>query len=164
MIRIEPMSADHWPAVREIYRQGIETGVATFETEVPDWETWDESHIDHSRLVARNEEQVLGWAALSPVSDRCVYGGVAEVSVYVGENARGQGLGTRLLNALIEASEDNGIWTLQAGIFPENEASLRIHEQCGFRVVGKREKLGRLDGEWKDVLLMERRSDLVGTG
>ena len=162
MVKIKPMREAHWPSVREIYRQGIDTGSATFETEVPEWDDWSKGHLTHCRLVASEGGRLRGWAALSPVSDRCVYGGVAEVSVYVEESARGRGIGTRLLNALIDESEKNGIWTLQAGIFPENEASVRVHERCGFRVVGRREKLGKRDGVWKDVLLLERRSEAVG--
>jgi L-amino acid N-acyltransferase YncA len=163
-IRIEPMREADWPAVAEVYRQGIESGHATFETEVPSREAWDAGHLEVGRLVAREADRVLGWAALSPVSDRCVYGGVAEVSVYVDAAARGRGIGRRLLEALVEASEEAGIWTLQAGIFPENEASLAIHRSCGFRVVGRRERLGRLAGEWRDVILLERRSASVGVG
>lgn len=148
--------------VLEIYAEGIATGDATFETEVPGWEAWDRSHLDACRLVAEEDGRVVGWAALSPVSDRCVYGGVAEVSVYVGAGVRGRGVGTGLLGALVESSEEEGIWTLQAGIFPENEGSVDLHRRCGFRVVGRREKLGELGGRWRDVLLMERRSDVVG--
>ncbi|HKY59681.1 MAG TPA: GNAT family N-acetyltransferase [Gemmatimonadota bacterium] len=151
-----------WPAVAEIYGQGIETGDATFETRIPTWEGWDASHLSAPRLVARHGDRVLGWAALSPVSERCVYGGVAEVSVYVAAGARGRGLGRRLLDALVEASEEVGIWTLQAGVFPENEGSLAVHRRCGFRVVGRRERLGRLGGQWRDVILLERRSPRVG--
>lgn len=161
-IRVEPMAETDWSAVAEIYRQGIESGDATFETKVPSREVWDAAHLAAGRLVAREGDRVLGWAALSPVSDRCAYGGVAEVSVYVDRDARGRGLGRRLLDALVEASEKAGIWTLQAGIFPENEASLAIHRRCGFRVVGRRERLGRLAGEWRDVILLERRSGSVG--
>lgn len=161
-IRVEPMTQDDWPAVADIYRQGIESGDATFETAVPSREAWDALHLAAGRLVAREGGRVLGWAALSPVSDRCAYGGVAEVSVYVDAAARGRGLGRRLLKALVEASEEAGIWTLQAGIFPENEASLAIHRRCGFRVVGRRERLGRLAGVWRDVILLERRSGSVG--
>lgn len=163
-IRIEPMREVDWPAVADIYRQGIESGHATFETEAPSQEAWDAGHLEAARLVAREADRVLAWAALSPVSDRCVYGGVAEVSVYVEAAARGRGIGRRLLEALVEASEEAGIWTLQAGIFPENEASLVIHRSCGFRVVGRRERLGRLAGEWRDVILLERRSGSVGVG
>lgn len=161
-IQVGPMTQDDWPAVADIYRQGIESGDATFETAVPSREAWDALHLAAGRLVAREGDRVLGWAALSPVSDRCAYGGVAEVSVYVDAAARGRGLGRRLLEALVEASEEAGIWTLQAGIFPENEASLAIHRRCGFRVVGRRERLGRLAGIWRDVILLERRSGSVG--
>ncbi|MGH7550399.1 MAG: GNAT family N-acetyltransferase [Gemmatimonadota bacterium] len=161
-IRIEPMREADWPAVADIYRQGIESGHATFETEVPAPQVWDAGHLRAGRLVAREEDRVLGWAALSTVSDRCVYGGVAEVSVYVDGGARGKGIGRRLLEALIVASEEAEVWTLQAGIFPENEVSLAIHRSCGFRVVGRRERLGRLAGEWRDVILLERRSGSVG--
>jgi phosphinothricin acetyltransferase len=161
-IAVEPMRASDWPAVAGIYQQGIDTGDATFETRVPSWEAWDAGHLNAARLVAREEGRVVGWAALSPVSDRCVYGGVAEVSVYVAGAARGRGIGRRLLEALAVASEEAGIWTLQAGIFPENEASLAIHRSCGFRVVGRRERLGRLAGEWRDVILLERRSRSIG--
>ena len=160
--RIEPMRDTDWPVVADIYRQGIESGHATFETGVPSREAWDAGHLEAGRLVARETDRVVGWAALSLVSDRCVYGGVAEVSVYVDGDARGRGIGRRLLVALVEASEQAGIWTLQAGIFPENEASLAIHRSCGFRVVGRRERLGHLGGEWRDVILLERRSGLVG--
>ncbi|HET6341870.1 MAG TPA: GNAT family N-acetyltransferase [Gemmatimonadota bacterium] len=162
-IRIEPMRESDWPAVADVYRQGIVSGHATFETDVPSREAWDSSHLRAPRLVAREADRLLGWAALSPVSDRCVYGGVAEVSVYVDGAARGRGIGRRLLESLVQASEEAGIWTLQAGIFPENEASLAIHRSCGFRVVGRRERLGRLAGEWRDVILLERRSTRVGT-
>ena len=148
--------------MRTIYEEGIATGDATFETEAPGWESWDANHLDGCRLVAEREGRVVGWAALAPVSGRCVYGGVAEVSVYVDAAARGGGIGLRLLNALVESSERVGLWTLQAGIFSENVASLRIHERAGFRHVGRRERLGRLDGRWRDVLLLERRSPLRG--
>lgn len=162
MVRIESMRDGDWPAVAGIYRQGIETGHATFEIEVPSREAWNGAHLTSGRLVAREGDRVLGWAALAPVSERCVYGGVAEVSVYVAGQARGRGIGRRLLEALVAASEEAGIWTLQAGIFPENEASLAIHRSCGFRMVGRRERLGRLAGEWRDVILLERRSPRVG--
>lgn len=162
-IEIAAMTADHWPEVADIYRQGIETGLATFETEVPGWEEWDKSHLPHCRLIALDKKRkILGWGGLSPVSDRCVYGGVAEVSIYVSEAARGRRVGTKLLSKLVKVSETNGIWTLQAGIFAENKASIKLHEKCGFRIVGRREKLGQLHGEWKDVILMERRSERVG--
>ncbi|HKJ68124.1 MAG TPA: GNAT family N-acetyltransferase [bacterium] len=162
-IRIEPMTPDDWEMVRKIYREGIDTGQATFETEVPDWETWDTQHLKKCRLVARSREFILGWAALSPISERCIYGGVAEVSIYVAATARGKGVGKQLLQALIAASERVGIWTLQAGVFPENQPSLALCKSCGFRLVGYRERIGRLHGQWRDVLLLERRSQVVGT-
>jgi len=151
-----------WEAVRSIYEEGIATGNATVEMEAPGWEEWDGSHLDYSRLVARVEGKVVGWAALSPVLTRCAYSGVAGVSVYVATSARGQGIGRALLRALVEESERAGIWTLQARIFPENVASVALHESCGFRTVGVRERLGKLNGVWRDVVLMERRSKIVG--
>ncbi|HYP51918.1 MAG TPA: GNAT family N-acetyltransferase [Pyrinomonadaceae bacterium] len=162
--RIVPMAAEHWERVRAVYLEGIATGQATFETDAPAWEAWDKSHLKHSRLVAVDGETVKGWAALSPVSDRCVYGGVAEVSVYVGRSHRGVGLGRALLAALVESSEREGVWTLQAGVFPENAASVRVHEACGFRVVGRRERIGKRAGVWRDTLLLERRSRVAGAG
>lgn len=159
---IVPLEAEHWDEVARIYAEGIATGNATFETEVPSWEQWDASHLADHRLVALRAGEVAGWAALSPVSDRCVYGGVAEESVYVAGEARGQGVGRELLEALIAGSEAAGIWTIQTGIFPENEASVRLHERVGFRIVGIRERLGRHNGVWRDVLLLERRSPNVG--
>lgn len=162
-IPIEAMTAADWPDVRRIYAEGIATGDATMETEPPPWDAWDKAHRPDSRLLAREGGRVLGWAALSRVSERCAYGGVAEVSVYVAEDARGRGVGRRLLEELVRASEEAGIWTLQAGIFPENTASLAIHSRCGFRVVGVRERLGKLGSSWRDVTLLERRSPRVGT-
>ena len=161
-MEITVLRPDHWEEVRVIYAEGIATGEATFETETPSWETWDAGHLNEGRLVAREGGQVVGWAALSPVSDRCAYKGVAEVSVYVGAEHQGKGVGGALLEALIEESEKHGIWTLQAGVFPENAASVRLHTRRGFRKVGVRERLGRVDGCWRDVLLLERRSGLVG--
>lgn len=162
-LRVRPLTRDDWDRVKAIYAEGIATGLATFETELPDWESWDGSHLSEPRVVAEAGEEVVGWAALSPVSDRCAHGGVAEVSVYVDPDHRGRGVGGRLLGRLVEESEEAGYWTLQAGIFPENEASVRLHEKHGFRTVGRRERLGRgRDGEWRDVLLLERRSDRVG--
>jgi L-amino acid N-acyltransferase YncA len=160
---IEEMLAQHWDGVRAVYLEGIATGQATFEREAPAWESWDKSHLPFARLVAHCEEASAGWAALSPVSSRKVYAGVAEVSVYVGSEFRGRGLGRTLLEALIRASELNGIWTLQAGIFPENSASVALHLACGFREVGRRERIGRLEGRWRDTVLLERRSRVVGT-
>ena len=147
-----------WPEVARIYGDGIETGDATFETEVPPWEAWDAAHLPEHRLVAERDGAVLAWAALTPVSDRCCYAGVADVSIYVAPEARGRGVGRELLERLVADSEAGGIWTLQAGIFPENLASVALHRRCGFRVVGRRERLGQLRGEWRDVLLLERRS------
>ena len=160
-LAIAALLPEHWGDVARIYADGIASGDATFETEVPDWEGWDSSHLPGHRLIAEADVHRVGWAALVPVSGRCVYGGVAEVSVYVAADARGHGVGTALLAALIASSEAGGLWTLQAGIFPENEASVRLHERAGFRLVGRRERLGRLRGEWRDVLLLERRSQVV---
>ncbi|WP_343487204.1 N-acetyltransferase family protein [Allomuricauda sp. d1] len=157
------MKADDWPEVAGIYAEGIATGFATFESEVPEYKSWDVAHIKACRLIAKENNKILGWAALSPVSGRCVYGGVAEVSVYVGENARGKGIGKALMQRLISDSEEEGYWTLQSGIFPENKGSIKLHEQVGFRYIGKRERVGKtLDGIWKDNLLFERRSKIVG--
>jgi L-amino acid N-acyltransferase YncA len=151
-----------WPQVRRIYLEGVATGNGTFETKAPDWERWDAGHRRDCRLAARDGKKVLGWAALSSVSARRVYCGVAEVSVYVAAAARGQGVGRALLEALIRDSEAAGIWTLQAGIFPENAASLALHRACGFRLVGLRERIGQSNGIWRDVCLLERRSPSVG--
>lgn len=161
-LAIRPMTAEDWPAVRRIYGDGIATGNATFATELPDWQKWDSSHRPDCRVVASDGEEILGWAALGPVSARQVYAGVAEVSVYVAAPARGAGVGKALLQALIEESEQLGIWTLQAGIFPENTASVSLHKSLGFRQVGVREKLGKLGNQWRDVLLFERRSSIAG--
>ncbi|MBP6016937.1 MAG: N-acetyltransferase [Candidatus Promineofilum sp.] len=155
------MLAADWPAVRTIYEEGIATGQATFETAAPEWAAWDAARLTAGRLVARRHG-VVGWAALSPVSSRAVYCGVAEVSIYVAATVRGQGIGRALLAALIESSETAGLWTLQAGIFPENEASVALHLACGFRIVGRRERLGLHHGLWRDSLLLERRSSRVG--
>ena len=151
-----------WPRVATIYKEGIETGHATFETDIPTWEQWDQSHLASCRIVAVQNDEVIAWAALSPVSSRCVYGGVGEVSVYVGTGYSGQQIGSTLLQRLVAASEVEGIWTLQAGIFPENIASVKIHEKNGFRQVGLREKIGKQYGVWRDTVLMERRSEKVG--
>jgi L-amino acid N-acyltransferase YncA len=161
-IAIAALTPADWDDVRRIYAEGIATGNATLETETPSWEKWDRGHRADARFVAREGERIVGWAALSPVSERCVYEGVAEVSVYVASDARGRGVGRRLLDELVRSSEGAGIWTLQAGIFPENAASIALHEKCGFRIVGAREKLGRLRGRWRDVVLLERRSARVG--
>ena len=161
-MKIDYMKKEDWEAVRAIYEEGIATGDATFEIAVPDWDTWDHLHLAECRLVARDDERIFGWAALSPVSQREVYGGVAEVSVYVASAERGRGIGNFILEALVKDSEEKGIWTLQAGIFPENAASIDLHKKFGFREVGKRQKIGRLRGVWRDVILMERRSEFVG--
>jgi L-amino acid N-acyltransferase YncA len=160
--QILPLSAADWPAVRAIYEQGIATGNATFEKSAPAWDSWDAAHLPHCRLVAHAAGEVSAWAALSPVSSRCVYAGVAETSIYVAARARGRGIGRALLSALVEASERANIWTLQAGIFPENAASLELFRKAGFRVLGTRERLGQMDGRWRDVVLMERRSQIAG--
>jgi L-amino acid N-acyltransferase YncA len=154
------LEADDWTAVREIYRQGIRGGLATFEVEAPSWKDWEAAHHAEHRLVAEMGDRVVGWAALAPVSTRRVYAGVAEDSVYVSAESQGQGIGGALLSALVAGAETAGIWTVEAGIFPENGASVAVHQRCGFRIVGVREKLGRRDGLWRDVLLLERRSAL----
>jgi L-amino acid N-acyltransferase YncA len=162
-LSIEQMRAEDWPAARAIYLEGIATGNATFEQTAPEWEAWDAGHLATARIVARSDAgDVLGWAALRAVSSRCVYAGVAEVSVYVAESARGVGVGKKLLERLIAESEADGFWTLQSGIFPENVASIRLHERAGFRIVGRRERLGQMNGRWRDVVVMERRSAITG--
>jgi L-amino acid N-acyltransferase YncA len=161
-IDVRDMRSRDWPVVASIYEQGIRAGNATFETSVPTWTEWNAAHLADHRLVATSGNDIVGWAALSPVSGRCVYAGVAEDSVYVAESARGSGIGHLLLSELIAGGEAAGIWTIQAGIFPENRASLRLHHACGFRTVGLRERIGKLVGEWRDVLLLERRSRVIG--
>jgi L-amino acid N-acyltransferase YncA len=160
--QIRHMADTDWPEVRRIYLEGISTGNATFEVEAPSWDRWDAVHLRDCRLVACDGAAVLGWAVLSRVSARRVYAGVMEVSVYVSESARGNGVGKALMTALIEASERAGIWTLQAGIFPENVASIKLHKSCGFREIGRRERVGKMGDRWRDVVLMERRSKDVG--
>lgn len=156
------MLAEDWPSVANIYEEGIATGIATFETKVPTFEDWDNAHMANCRFVAKKDDLTMGWVALSPVSSRCVYGGVAEVSVYIGKKSRGKGIGRLLLEHLIKASEKEGIWTLQSGIFPSNIGSIRVHEAVGFRRIGKRERIGKLNGHWIDNILFERRSKVVG--
>ena len=156
------MLPKHWEAVKKIYEEGIATGNATFQTAAPSWDEWNTSHAAKPRLVAMEADAVLGWAAITPVSGRCVYAGVGEVSVYVSAIARGKGVGKQLLQALIDASETENYWTLQAGIFPENAASLAIHQSCGFRIVGTREKIGKMNGTWRDTVLLEKRSTRTG--
>lgn len=159
---IQNLEPARYPAVKKIYEEGIATGNATFQSEAPSWDEWNNSHLQHSHLVAIENDEALGWAALTPVSGRCVYAGVAEVSVYVSVNARGKGIGKLLLKKLIEDSEKHNIWTLQAGVFPENSSSLKIHEATGFRKIGLREKIGKMKGVWRDTVLLERRSSVVG--
>ena len=161
-ITVDNMTEADWPAVATILGEGIATGHARFEDTVPTWDEFDSTYLSVCRLVARADAGVLGWVALGAISHRAVHAGVADVSIYIKASARGQGLGTTLLKAVIEQSEQAGIWTLQAGIFPENAASLSLHRQCGFRVVGLRERLGQMHGRWRDVVLMERRSTTVG--
>lgn len=161
-IIVRPFQTKDWPAVQAIYQQGIDTKNATFEGKVKTWEEWNRGTRPDCRLVALLASEIAGWATLSPVSSRAVYTGVAEVSIYVAALHQGQGIGARLLTALIDASEQAGLWTLQAGIFPENVASIELHKKCGFRVVGLRGKLGQMDGVWRDVVLLERRSQIVG--
>jgi L-amino acid N-acyltransferase YncA len=161
-VTLDRRNPEDWEAVRAVYLEGIATGNATFETDAPSWDKWDSDHLRDCRLVARKGGQIVGWAALSPVSGRCVYAGVATVSIYVTASERGEGVGKALLCALIEESERKGLWTLEAGILPENEASIALHKACGFRGVGRRERIGQLNGVWKDVTLVERRSKVVG--
>jgi phosphinothricin acetyltransferase len=161
-VTLDMMKPSDWDQVQAIYRQGIATGQATFETEAPSWDQWDSSHHPFARLVARCGERVAGWAALSPVSRRRCYAGVAEVSVYIADDFRGRGVGRQLLEAVIRESERQGIWTLQGATFPENEASRRLQRACGFREMGRRERVAQLDGIWRDTILTERRSSVVG--
>lgn len=161
-MEILKLTSAHFTAVADIYRQGIATGNATFQTDAPSWDEWDKSHLPHSRIVAIDNDEVVGWAALTPVSGRCVYAGVAEVSVYIKATHRGKGIGSQLLQRLIQDSEANNIWTLQAGIFPENLPSIKIHELLGFRKIGYRERIGQMNGKWRDTVLLEKRSSVVG--
>jgi L-amino acid N-acyltransferase YncA len=161
VMNLRSMTASDWTTVRSIYEEGIATNQATFETQAPSWEQWDTAHHKFARIVLVIEDEIKGWAALSRVSARQVYAGVAEVSVYVSASSRGQGYGRLLLERLINESERNGIWTLQAGIFPENVASIQLHKSCGFREVGRRERIAQLDGIWRDTVLLERRSRIV---
>jgi L-amino acid N-acyltransferase YncA len=156
-VHVRALRPDDWPAVTEIYAAGIATANATFETTVPAWDDWDRAHLDDHRLVAVVGSDVVGWAALAPASDRCAYAGVAENSVYIHPHHRGCGVGRVLLTALLAGADAAGFWTVQTGIFPENTASVALHQRCGFRIVGTRERIGRLDGVWRDVLFVERR-------
>ena len=154
---VRPLLPSDWPAVAAIFAEGIATGDATFERSVPSWEEWDARHLREHRFVAEADGEVAGWIAVVPYSSRGVYRGVGEESVYVAERARGLGVGRALLSALIVSARDGGLWTLQAGVFPENEASLALHRAHGFREVGRRERIGQLGGVWRDVLLLELR-------
>jgi L-amino acid N-acyltransferase YncA len=162
-LAIEQMRPVDWAEVKAIYLEGIATGQATFETEAPSWEAWDDAHLPFARLLARDGQAISGWAALSPISRRRAYAGVAEVSVYVAANHRNAGVGRALLEALIAESEKNDIWMLQAVVFPENAATIALHLRCGFREAGQRERIGKLNGAWRDTILLERRSALIGT-
>jgi phosphinothricin acetyltransferase len=161
-LQIRALEAADWPAIRAIYLEGIATGHATFETKAPSWEAWDATHFPAPRLVAFSDERAIGWAALGRISTRAVYAGEAEVSIYVADGSRGLGVGRALLLKLIADSEANGVWTLQANIFPENAASLALHKSCGFREVGRRERIGKMKGVWRDTMLLERRSQVAG--
>jgi L-amino acid N-acyltransferase YncA len=161
-VELRGLTGDDWAAVADIYWDGMRDGLATFETEVPSWEAWEAGHFGEHRLVAESLGQIVGWAALGPVSSRRCYAGVAENSVYVARDARGHGIGRVLLEALVQGADAAGIWTIQTSIFPENRASLALHERCGFRVVGTRERIARRDGSWRDTVFLERRSRLAG--
>lgn len=162
MLTISPMQPADWPAVRRIYAEGIATGRATFDTEIPDWEAWNAGHLARPRLVARQDREVVGWAALGPVSPRPCYRGVAEVSIYVAGAAQGRGAGRMLLEALVTGSEAAGIWTLHSSIHADNSVSVRLHQRAGFRLVGRRERIARRADGWADTIIMERRSGVVG--
>ena len=161
-MQIIDLLTEHWESVKKIYEDGIATGNATFQTSAPTWEEWNQAHIPIPRLIAIENDEILGWSALTPLSGRCVYAGVAEVSIYIGSIARGKGIGKQLLNQLIEESEKQNIWTLQSGIFPENKASIALHLSAGFRIIGIREKIGMMDGKWRDIVLLEKRSHTIG--
>ncbi|MDV3993914.1 N-acetyltransferase [Elizabethkingia anophelis] len=161
-MKIKPITKDNFSELVEIYSQGLATNIATFQNDLPLWQDWDKGHLDFCRISIYENNEMLGWTALSPVSNRCAYSGLAEVSIYVATIARGKGIGEMLLNELIKQSELNEIWTLQSGIFAENRGSIKLHEKCGFRIVGYREKIGKKNGVWKDNILMEYRSKIVG--
>jgi len=161
-MKFSKIDENNFDAVAKIYKVGIETGNATFETNIPSFEYWDKTHLPYGRIVILENENIVGWAALSKVSDRCVYGGIAEVSVYVSPDTQGKGVGSQLLQKLIEISESEGLWTLQCGIMRENKASIGLHKKCGFREIGYREKVGKREGVWRDNIIMERRSKIVG--
>lgn len=161
-IHIRIMTNQDWPFIKHIYLEGIATGNATFDTEVTnEWQSWSQKHLPIGRYVAEMNQKIFGWVMLSPISNRCAHQGVAEVSIYVAEEGRGKKIGSALLEKVIQEAEQNGLWTLQAQIFPENVASIRLHQKCGFREVGYREKIGRLNGKWRNVVLLERRSSNI---
>lgn len=162
MLIVDAMTTEDWPEVARIYQEGMDTNLATFQTTCPPYEQWDAGHLTHSRLILRDSSTTVGWAALASVSNRCVYAGVSEVSVYIDTQHQGRGLGERLLKALIRLSVDNGIWTLQSQIMRDNAASIRLHDKCGFRMVGYRERIGRdRNNIWRDTVLMERREPSI---
>ena len=161
-MEIEKLTENHWPEVKAIYESGLATGNASFSQTVPNWDEWNNAHVKSCRLVAAENGKVLGWTALTAISDRCVFAGVAEVSVYIAEESRGKGIGKKLLAQVVKESEENNFWTLESRIFAENAASIKIHEENGFRIVGSRERIGQLNGVWRDILLLERRSIKVG--
>ncbi len=161
-IQINTILEDNFSEVQQIYLQGLETGNASFETSVPDWNKWNKQHCLHSRISVSIDNKMIGWAALSPVSERCVYDGVSEISVYVHKDFRDQGVGTILLKRLIDESESNGIWSLMSGVFPENKTSIKLHLNEGFRIVGTREKIAKMNNVWRDTLLLQRRSTKIG--
>jgi L-amino acid N-acyltransferase YncA len=161
-MEIHPLTKEHWPQVKVIYESGLATGNANFSHQAPDWDNWDSAHVNNCRLVGIKDNKVIGWAALTAISDSCVFAGVAEVSIYIDERWRGKGIGKKLLSEIIKLSEENDFWTLESRIFAENPGSIKIHEENGFRVVGRRERIGRLNGVWRDTLLLERRSDKAG--
>jgi phosphinothricin acetyltransferase len=161
-VKIEEMTNASWADVARIYELGIATGNATFQTSAPDWDSWNNAHRQDCRLIALIDNKTIGWAALSNVSSRCVYSGVAEVSIYVDPDYWGKGIGDKLMDSLIKEAELNGIWTLKAGIFPENTGSIKLHHKHGFRTIGIQERIGKMDNTWRDVLLLERRSKIVG--
>jgi L-amino acid N-acyltransferase YncA len=161
-MKIEKLTQKHWPEVRAIYESGLATGNANFNHQVPDWEKWDNTHVKKCRLLAMHDGKVYGWAALTAIADNCVFAGVAEVSIYIAKDSRGKGIGKQLLSELVRQSEGNDFWTLEARVFTENFASIKIHEENGFRIVGSRERIGQLNGVWRDTLLLERRSIVVG--
>jgi phosphinothricin acetyltransferase len=161
-MHLAQITKENFSFVLQIYAEGLSTGMATFEKDLPSWQKWNAGHLEYGRIAAFEEGKMLGWAALSPVSSRCVYGGVAEVSVYVGMDSQRRGVGKYLLENLIKISEEEGIWTLQSGIMPQNVGSILLHQKCGFRKIGYREKVAKLDGIWTDNVLLERRSKVVG--